>query len=151
MEALSKTVSRAFKGTYDSPFGKQYQFDVVMEDGTTGQFSSSKESPSSFTPGQAQKYTVELKEGVSKAGKPYSFKVLKPVKENNFKPGGGFKKSPFTDAIILAQSSYSKSIELVIAGKIEMSQLQQAAEKLMSQQIESAIKFKDQLKEELDK
>jgi hypothetical protein len=152
MEKTAVVTSRTFKNEFKGANGTLYNFDVVMEDGTSGQFSSTKQDPSSFVQGKEQKYTVEIKSGTSKAGKEYSFNVLKPVKEASFGFGGkSFKKDFFTQAIILAQSSFAKSIDLVVSGKLPVDQIQAAAEKLMAQQIESAIKFKDQIKAETEK
>jgi hypothetical protein len=153
MEKTAIVTSRTFKNEFKGANGTLYNFDVVMDNGDLGQYSSTKQEPSSFVPTKEQKYTVEIKSGTSKAGKDYSFNVLKPVKEASFGFGGGksFKKDSFTQAIILAQSSFAKSVDLVVAGKLELGQLQAAAEKLMAQQIESAIKFKDQIKAETEK
>ena len=147
MEKVSKVISRVFKNEKTSSYGTMYNFDVKLENGDSGFFSSTKREPSSFVEGQEQKYTLEVKSGNSN-GKDWSFNKLSPVKENKFGFGGGAKKDPFTQALILAQSSFAKSIDLVVAGKIEMAQLQAAAEKIMKQQIESALKFKEEIKSE---
>jgi len=152
MEKTAIVTSRTFKNEFKGANGTLYNFDVVMDNGDLGQFSSTKQDPSSFVQGKEQKYTIEIKSGTSKAGKEYSFNVLKPVKEASFGFGGkSFKKDSFTQAIILAQSSFAKSIDLVVSGKLPVDQIQAAAEKLMAQQIESAIKFKDQIKAETEK
>lgn len=151
MEKVAKVVSRVFKNEKVSQYGTMYNFEVKMDNGDTGFYSSNKREPSSFAEGQEQKYTLEVKSGNSN-GKDWSFNKLTPVKENKFGFGGGkAKANPFTQSLILAQSSFTKAIDLAVAGKIELSQVQQAAEKFMAQQIESALKFKDQLKNELDK
>lgn len=150
MEKVAKVISRVFKNEKTSSYGTMYNFDVKLDNGDSGFYSSTKREPSSFTEGQEQKYTLEVKSGNTN-GKDWSFNKLSPVKENKFGFGGKAKANPFTQSLILAQSSFTKAIDLAVAGKIELSQVQQAAEKFMAQQIESALKFKDQLKNELDK
>lgn len=151
MEKVAKVISRTFKNEKDSSYGKMYNFEVVLDNDDKGFYSSTKQEPSSFVVGQEQKYTLEVKSGNSN-GKDWSFNKLSPVKENKFGFGGGkAKANPFTQALILSQSSFTKAIDLAVAGKIEMNQVQAAAEKFMVQQIESALKFKEQIKNELDK
>ena len=129
-----------------------YNFEVKMDNGDSGFFSSTKREPNSFIEGQEQKYTSEVKSGTSANGNAWSFTKLTPVKENKFGFGGGKQKaSPFTQSFILAQSSFEKSIQLLLGGVITKDQVQAMAEKLMSQQIESALKFKDIIKTEIDK
>jgi hypothetical protein len=151
MEKVSVVTKRTFKNEKTSSYGTMYNFEVVMQNGDTGFYSSTKKEPSSFIEGQEQKYTLEVKSGNSN-GKDWSFNKLSPVKENKFGFGGGKqKKDPFTQALILAQSSFDKSINLIIAGQVKIDQLQVTAERLMKQQLESALKFKEEIKNELDK
>ena len=145
MEKVATTVSRVFKSEKASQYGTMYNFEIKMSNGDTGFYSSNKREPSSFTEGQEQKYTLEVKSGNTN-GKDWSFNKLSPVKENKFGFGGKAKANPFTQSLILAQSSFTKAIDLSVAGKIEISQVQSAAEKFMKQQIESALKFKEELK-----
>ena len=151
MEKTAKVLSRTFKSEKQTPNGMMYNFEVKMDNNDVGMFSSIKREPTSFVEGQEQKYTSEVKSGVSQSGNAWSFTKLTPVKENKFGFGGKQKANPFTQSIILAQSSFAKAIDLVVAGKLDLTQLQSAAEKLMSQQIESALKFKETIKTEMDK
>ena len=152
MEKTAKVLSRTFKSEKQTPNGMMYNFEIKLDNQESGMFSSTKREPTSFIEGQEQKYTSEVKSGTSANGNAWSFTKLTPVKENKFGFGGGKQKAnPFTQSIILAQSSFAKAIDLVVAGKLDLAQLQSAAEKLMSQQIESALKFKETIKTEMDK
>jgi hypothetical protein len=151
MEKTAKVISKTFKGEKLATYGMMYNFEIKMDNGDTGIYSSNKRDTTNFTEGQEQKYTLEVKSGNTN-GKDWSFNKLSPVKENKFGFGGGkAKANTFTQSLILAQSSFTKAIDLAVAGKIELNQVQVAAERFMAQQIESALKFREQIKNELDK
>lgn len=139
MEKTSKVKSQKFQKEYEGNYGKVYYFEIEMENGDKGQYGSKKNPQDTFIEGQELSYDIVDKNGY------YHIKPLRQIIPNGF---NGNKKPYDADAekfrqfLILAQSSMTKSVDLVIHGIVKIEQLQATCDKLMQQQIDLATKYK---------
>ena len=111
MKTKSKVKSVQATGTYDhSQHGTFYKYEYVMEDGTCITANHKKQQP--FEQGSEVEYEVKGGEGNSKYGS-----VSKP-KENSFNGVGksNFQSDPKKQTIIVAQSSMTKAIDILLSG-----------------------------------
>lgn len=132
----SKVKSVKFKNEWDSKYGKFFNFDLEFESGLVGVYASKTNPQTTFIVGNEIEFTVE--------SSSYGNKI-KPIKQDS----GGYNKKPydadaekFRQFLILAQSSMTKSVDMVIHGLVKIDQLQATCDKLMQQQIDLATKYK---------
>lgn len=136
MERL-KTKSVKFKNEFETQHGKFYNFTVEFETGISGTYVSKSNPQTKFVAGQ--EIDVEIQ-----SDEKYGNKI-KPVQAQQ----NGYAKKPFDKEaetfkqfLILAQSSMTKSVDLVINGSVKIEQLQATCDRLMQQQIDLATKYK---------
>jgi hypothetical protein len=93
-----------FNREWNGDKGMVYYFDIEFEDGTTGQFSTTKREQNKFTEGKEVKYTTEEK---SNARGPYTkIDIAKPPstggRGGGAQRGGSYQLSPEVEASITA-------------------------------------------------
>jgi len=106
-------------GTWESQYGLFYKFEIEMQNGDIGEYSSKSQDQNKFVQGQETEY-----EWHTRISNGRTFHNIKPVKQE-FQPnrsGGGFQKStnPDRDVQIVRQSSLNRATDLCINGKIEL-------------------------------
>lgn len=106
-------------GTWESQYGLFYKFEIEMQNGDIGEYSSKSADQTKFVQGQETEY-----EWHSRNVNGNVYHNIKPVKQE-FQPnrsGGGFQKSnnPDRDVQIVRQSSLNRATDLCINGKIEL-------------------------------
>lgn len=147
MEKTSKVKSQKFQKEYEGNYGKVYYFEIEMENGDKGQYGSKKNPQDTFIEGQELSYDIVEKNGY------FHIKPLRQIIPNGF---NGNKKpydpaaDNFRQALIVAQSSITKVVELVIAGKVEMKDLQPVTDRLMQIQFDLAKKFQSEVNKPLE-
>lgn len=144
MEKSSKVLSVKFKNEFNSQYGLIYNFDIEFENGDKGQYGSKKNPQTHFKEGEETNYETFDNKGYIK---------IKPVQtqvQGSF--GGGYAKKPydpqadnFRQALIVAQSSMTKAVELWVHGKIEDKMLQPTCDRLMQIQFDLAKKFSNEV------
>ena len=139
-----KVKSVKFKNEWDSNYGKFFNFDIEFEGGLTGVYASKTNPQKSFIVGEEKEFTVESSQYGNK---------IKPVQQQQ----QGFNKKPydpvadnFRQALIVAQSSITKVVELVIAEKVKMEDLQKVTDRLMQIQFDLAKKFQSEVNKPLE-
>ena len=102
MEKKSVVKSVQPNGTYDGKFGTLYKFEVAMENGDIGEYSSKSKDQNKFTVGQETSYTWDTTYP--------QFPKIKPV--NNFQSNGFTKgKSDYVQDMIVKQSSLKAAVD----------------------------------------
>lgn len=132
-----KTKSISFKNEFDTANGKFYNFNLESVEGVTGTYVSKLNPQTKFVIGQEIDVEVITDE---KWGNK-----IKPVAQT-FTPG--FTKKPFDveadkfkQSLIVAQSSMTKAVEMVIAGIVTADKLQVTCDKLMQITFDLAKKY----------
>lgn len=138
-----KVKSVKFKNEFDSSYGKFYNFDLEFENGLTGVYAAKSNPQTKFVVGQE----VEIEVTSNQYGNK-----IKPVQaQQGFQ---GKKSDPaadsFRQALIVAQSSITKVVELVIAGKAEMKDIQLLTDRLMQIQFDLAKKYQSEVNKPLE-
>ena len=115
----STPVTITGNGTWESQYGLFYKFEIEMDNGDIGEYSSKSKDQNKFVLGQETEYEWHSR---NVNGKVYH--NIKPVKQE-FQPnrsGGGFQKptNPDRDVQIVRQSSLNRATDLCINGKIEL-------------------------------
>lgn len=139
-----KVKSVKFKNKFDTQYGKFYNFDLEFENGLVGVYASKSNPQTKFIVGQ--NIDIEVKSD------NYGNKI-KPVQLQQ----SGFNKKPydpaadnFRQALIVAQSSITKVVELVIAEKVKMEDLQKVTDRLMQIQFDLAKKYQSEVNKPLE-
>jgi len=104
-EATSKPERIADNRNYDGQHGKVYVFDIEFEDGTVGEFSTTKEDQTKFTIGKEANYSAEDK--TTSNGRDYvKVDLVKPAstggRTGSYGGGGSHGMSPEVEASITA-------------------------------------------------
>ena len=99
--------SAQFKRSYESKYGQLYAFDIVMENGDQGTYSSKSPQQTYFVAGAEANYTIETRQNGE-----YLNTFIKPVRD--FKSSGAVKTGDGRNESFAL--SYSK--DLLVAGKI---------------------------------
>ena len=133
----SKIKSCSFKNEYSTKFGTFYSHNIELEDGTTGEISSSKKDPDYFQPGKELNYEVKSED--PKYGK--KLKRVTPQQNGRGYSGGGGKSYDNMGATI--GNAVSNATLLACHGKIEEKHLEAAARKIAK----IAIKLNKELSE----
>lgn len=140
METKKAIVKKILNHTkdYTGKFGQMYVHNITMDNGDIGEYHSQKNTCEKFKEGQEADYTIETKMN----GK-YENTIIKPIA-----PIGSFQKQTkdpafekYKQALIVAQSSMTKAVELAISGKIEMTAIRASAEKFTQYVYDIADKF----------
>ena len=104
VEKTSKPERIADNRNYDGQHGKVYVFDIEFEDGTVGEFSTTKEDQTKFTIGKEANYSAEDK--TTSNGRDYvKIDLVKPASTGGRSYGGGggsHGMSPEVEASITA-------------------------------------------------
>jgi hypothetical protein len=107
---------------YETKFGPMHSFKVSWPDGD-GYYSSKKKDQTYFVEGVETEFNVEEKEG--KDGKIY--KTVKPAISGNL---SGFSKNLKKEQSRYSGFAVSYVKDLIIAGKVDIKQWEQASEKI---------------------
>ena len=106
-------------GTWQSQYGLFYKFEIEMQNGDIGEYSSKTQDQTKFVQGQETEYQWHSR---NVNGNVYH--NIKPVQQEfqSNRSGGGFQKSnnPDRDVQIVRQSSLNRATDLCINGKIEL-------------------------------
>ena len=118
MKAVIEEVT--FSKEIDSKFGKLYSFKVKY-DGEVAIYRSKNRDQKNFVPGKEAEFTEETRSYKDKNGVEQHYKVVKPINQN--------RQSNFGKALQKEQARYSAMCvsyakDLVIAGRIQLSELQ---------------------------
>lgn len=108
-EKTSKITRTVFKNEWKNPKGGQiFYHEIELENGDKGQIGAKDKEPAKLNPGQMLTYTID------------GNKIKAVVAQNNFQPGGGFKKT-FTDPRVqFIGFSHAYAKDLAVSGKIEL-------------------------------
>lgn len=112
-----KVIAVNGNGTWDSPNGTLYRFEIEMDNGDRGQYLSKSANCTKFVTGEDAHYTTECQ---VRGGREYW--RIKPAQDPNQSAyqGGGYKKDPQTDTRITRMSVLKVAGDLCIADKIDM-------------------------------
>lgn len=121
-----------FNKEFDSKFGKLYSF-YVAYDGKRSVYSSKSKDQKTFIAGQEAEFTEETKTYQDKEGNTKEYTVIKPPAK--------FNQSGFTKALSKEQSRYSGFAvsyvkDLVVAGRVQLSDLETESWKLFNLMVE---------------
>ena len=128
MKMKSKPTNVQANGTWESKFGLMYQFDIEMEDGNIGQYSSPKYTNKDsddfpFKVGEEREYVFEAHEKFPKIKLP----------KKDFQPSFQFngKKDTSRELMITRQSSLARAVEILIhnTDKVKADDVIQLADK----------------------
>ena len=103
----SKVTNIQSNGTWEGKFGLMYKFEVEMENGDTGEYSSKSKDQDKFVTGQEVEY--EFVGG--------QFPKVKPVYQKPQSFGGGFKEDPNRQRLIVKQSSLKSAVDFCDSSK----------------------------------
>ena len=117
----SKVKNVQANGTWEGKFGLMYKFEVEMEDGNIGEYSSKSKDQDKFVVGKEMDYEYD-------GGK---FPKIKPhYNKGNFT--GGFKSNDDRQESIIRQSSLKASIEYLKGAEASLEEVFEAAEKMIA-------------------
>ena len=117
----SKVKNVQANGTWEGKFGLMYKFEVEMEDGNVGEYSSKSKDQDKFVVGKEMEYEYD-------GGK---FPKIKPhYAKSNFT--GGFKGNDDRQESIIRQSSLKASIEYLKGAEASLEEVFEAAEKMIA-------------------
>ena len=129
----SKVVGATPNGTWESQYGLFYKFEIAMENGDVGEYSSKYQDQTKFKVGEETDYE---KHTINRNGKQYI--RIKPV--SNFEGGGqSFQggssprgvSNPDREVTIIRQTALKICGELVVAGTISMDEMTAVADQLV--------------------
>lgn len=139
-----KVKSVTFKNEFDTQNGKFFNFTVESEAGITGTYVSKSNPQTKFKVGE--EIEVEIISDEKWGNK------IKVAQTNTSNFGGGYTKKPFDveadkfkQALIVAQSSMTKAVEMVIAGTVTADKLQVTCDKLMQITFDLAKKYQSEV------
>ena len=116
----SKVTNVQSNGTWEGKFGLMYKFEIEMENGDIGEYSSKSKDQDKFVLGQEVDY--EFVGG--------NFPKVKPVYQ---KPGfGGFKEDPNRQKLIIRQSSLRSAVEYLKGAEASLEEVFEEAEKMIN-------------------
>jgi hypothetical protein len=121
MEKTAKIIRTVFKNEWKGTNGTVYYHEIELDNGDKGQIGTKEQMPAKLNPGQSLTYTIE------QTDKGNRIKAAAPA-GGGF--GGGAKKAtidPRAQFIGFA-SAYSK--DLVVAGKLDLKDMNGAAESI---------------------
>lgn len=143
MEKKSVVKSVAFQKEYDGKYGKLYYFAIEMENGDKGQYGSKTNPQTKFKEGEETAYDY-----IDKGNGYFDIKTI----VTNTPSSSGYTKKPFDveadkfkQALIVAQSSMTKAVEMVIAGTVTADKLQVTCDKLMQITFDLAKKYQSEV------
>lgn len=118
MEKTAKITRTTFKNEWAGPNSIIYYHDIELDNGDKGSIGAKDKMPAKLNPGQSLTYTIEGNK----------IKAVQEQKAGAFFGGGGNKGRDPKVQIIGFAMSYSK--DLVVAGKIELSKMNEYFEKI---------------------
>ncbi len=118
----SKVTNVQANGTWEGKFGLMYKFEVEMENGDTGEYSSKSKDQDKFVTGQEVDY--EFIGG--------NFPKVKPVYQQPKSFGGGFKEDPNRQKLIIRQSSLRSAVEYLKGAEASLEEVFEEAEKMIN-------------------
>lgn len=120
MSKKSKVTNVQSNGTWEGKFGLMFKFEIEMENGDIGEYSSKSKDQDKFVVGQEVEY--EFIGG--------NFPKVKPVYQ---KPGfSGFKEDPNRQKIIIRQSSLRSAVEYLKGAEASLEEVFEAAEQMIN-------------------
>lgn len=127
----SKPVHINGNGTWNSKYGMMYRFEVEMENGDTGEYSSKYQDQNKFQVGVEVEYTIESRDYNGKTF--YNIKpVLQQMNAQGFQSGGAYKgRNEETNNQIIRQTCIKVAGELAVAEKILPEQILDIASQLV--------------------
>ena len=139
-QKTSKVVTATFKDSFISQYGELFNFNIEFENGDKAGYASKSKEQNKFIVGQTIDYILEEKNG---------FMKVKPVQAPAGNSFGNRQFNPDADklkqCLIVAQSTLTKCVDLVIHDKLKFDQLEGSVDKLMDMQLRLAKKYKDQI------
>lgn len=122
-----KVVAVYGNGTWESPNGILYRFEIEMDNGDRGQYLSKSSDCTKFPLGNEVWYTTECQ---VKGDKQYW--RIKPSQDPNastggFSKGGGYTKDPETEKRISRMSVLKVAGDLVISGQVKLHDITKVA------------------------
>ena len=120
MEKTSKVVQVSGNGTYDGQYGRLYKWEIVLENGDSGQYMSKTENQNKFIIGQDATYTITGKDFNGRTY--YTIKPAEAPKPQG-STGNRFQKDPETEMRITRMSVLKSAIDLVTHDKIALHQV----------------------------
>jgi len=114
-QAKSKPTKIIYSRDWEGPSNTIYYFNIEFEDGTVGQFGTTKRDQTKFTEGQETVYSAELKNPDSDR----AYYKIDTVNEEYTGRGGGGKMSPEVDRSILANVCLDCAMNVVHGLKME--------------------------------
>lgn len=116
-------------GTWESPNGLLYRFEIEMENGDRGQYLSKTQDCAKFPQGSEVWYTTECQ--VRNGKEYYRIKPAQdpsaPVPAKGGYGGGGYQKDPETDKRITRMSVLKVACDLVVNGDAKLKDLTKVA------------------------
>ena len=117
----SKVKNVQSNGTWEGKFGLMYKFEVEMEDGNVGEYSSKSKDQDKFVVGKEMEYEYD-------GGK---FPKIKPhYNKGNFT--GGFKGNDDRQESIIRQSSLKAAVEYLKGAEASLEEVFESAEKMIA-------------------
>jgi hypothetical protein len=124
MKAIIKSAEMVKE--YETKFGTLYQHRIKYDD-KTAYYSSKKKDQTEFVAGQEKEFTEE-----ERKGDKGNWFVVKPITKNDL---SGYAKNLKKEQSRYSGFSTSYAKDLVIAGKIEFSQLFEVSERLFTHMV----------------
>jgi hypothetical protein len=81
MAKLAVVQSVVFNRTYPGKNGKMYVFNITMDNGDSGEFTSTLNPQKSFVQGESVKYELTNETGTKRTGEPFTYNKIVLVKE----------------------------------------------------------------------
>lgn len=128
----SKPVVINGAGTWNSKYGMMYRFEIEMENGDVGEYSSKYQDQNKFSIGVEAEYTIESREYNGKTY--YTIKpVLQQMNAQGFAQGGGGYKSRSEDTSnqIMRQTCIKVAGDLAANGIINATDMLKVASQLV--------------------
>lgn len=136
----AKVVSANFKDSYIGQYGELFNFTIEFDNGDKAGYAAKSNPQNKFIPGQSVEYIIEEKNGFMKV------KPVQPASNGSFsRPAYNPDADKLKQCLIVAQSTLTKVVDMVIHDKIKFEQLESSVDKLMDIQIRLAKKHKDLL------
>jgi hypothetical protein len=107
-------------GTWDSPYGLMYKFDITIDDKDGGQYMSKTKEQNKFVLGESVTYTIDNSNP--------TYPKIKPVFVQNTPKGNFSKMNDKTQIMIVKQTAIKEAVNLLIHDQIEKGELFEIAE-----------------------
>lgn len=132
----AKVTSVTYKKSFNGKNGELHVFSVAFDNGDNGEYLDGKNPQSYFIAGQTAQYIIEPRDGY-----PSNIKKAASASSRPSRPTDNPEVFKFDKALIVAQASIKAAVELIVNGKIDVSQLQASADKIMQATYDLASKY----------